>query len=161
LRLKVWNLLATHHHDNNQHIEAVVAFNKARQVAYADERSIRGLFNSLSAVYDEARNNFSREDLVLLENQISRPISFYTIHLPVDKAIIREGENLLTKIQEHIQTATSKEKTPATHKIEYIYNALDGDMTIKEIQAEFARIMAPYFREILEEKPKKKRGSKK
>jgi hypothetical protein len=61
-----------------------------------------------------------------------------------------------------VHSAPSREETPATHRVEYIYNALYGDMTIDEIRAKFARIMAPYFRQKLEEDAKKKkRGSKK
>jgi hypothetical protein len=162
LRLKGWKRLAGYYYENKKHIDAIVAFNKARQVALDDEHAIRGLFNSLIAVYDEQRENFSREDLVLLENQIDRIISFYTIHLPVEKEVIGDGEKLLTRIKVHLHSAPSKEETPATHRVEYIYNALYGDMTIEEIRAEFARIMAPYFREKLEEDAKKKkRGSKK
>jgi hypothetical protein len=165
LRLKGWKHLAGYYYENEKHIDAIVAFNKARQVALGDEQAIRGLFNSLIAVYNEQRENFSREDLVLLENQIDRLISFYTIHLPIEKAVIEDAEKLHTRIKVHLHSASSKEETPATHRVEYIYNALYGDMTIEEIRAEFARIMAPYFREKLEEdainKKKKKRGSKK
>ena len=161
LRLKGWKYLAEHYRENKKHIEALVAFNKARQVKLNDYESFEGLINSLSIIYDEHKEVFSREDLVLLDNQLSRIVSFYTIHLPVEKPIVDEGQRLLLRIQSHLQSAPSKEETPATHKVEYIYNALYGDMTIEEIRAEFARIMAPYFRERLEEEPKKKRGSKK
>ena len=172
LRLKGWKLLASHYKDTRKYIDAIVAFNKARQIKLIDNEAIQGLFNSLTVIYDEYQNDFSREDLVLLDNQVGRLISFYTIHLPVERSIVDDGIKLLSRIQSHLHSAPSKIETPATHKIEYIFNALYSDMTTTEIQAEFARIMAPYFRERMEkeesgdeEKPKKKkkkkRGSKK
>jgi hypothetical protein len=92
LRLKGWKLLAKHYHDDKKHIDATVAFNNARQVTLSDEDSIKGLFNSLMVIYDEHKNYFSREDMILLDNRVSRLVSFYTIHLPVERSSIDEGE---------------------------------------------------------------------
>jgi hypothetical protein len=154
--------LARHYRESKKHIEALLACNKARQAKLDDDEFFEGLINSFSIIYDEHKDVFSREAPVLLDNQLSRLVSFYTIHLPTDKPILDEGEILLSRIKYHLQSAPSKEETPATHKVEYIYNALYVDMTIEEIRAEFARIMAPYFRQKLEaDAKKKKRGSKK
>jgi hypothetical protein len=147
LRRQGWNYLASYYHDNGQYIDAVIAYNKARRAVLDDRYAITGLLTSLTAIYNDLSDKFSREDLVLLDNQIDRLLSFYTVHHPIDSGLIEAGKTLSTRIKTQLQLAPSKVETPATHRIEAIYNALYSDMTIEEIRAEFARIMAPYFRE--------------
>ena len=56
--------------------------------------------------------------------------------------------------------AEEKIETPATFKVGQIHNAIYDDMTFEELQSEFARIIEPTVRDILEEKEKETKKKK-
>jgi hypothetical protein len=131
------------------------------------------LIGAIWRMYQSFHGELSRDAVILLKDLLERLINYYKIHNPIFSPSVFAGQHLIMALREHVGIAPVSGSEKVERKINEIYNALYSDMTIEEVRAEFARIMAPHFRERMgqmekdesgdDEKPKKKkkRGSKK
>ena len=166
LRRVGWMGVGDYRLNGNRVAEAVEAYNRARIVFPTDRDILHRLFKSLDAVCEQFKQNFSRQDLRKLEEPIEMFVNIYELKGMGDTEPILQGRQILQKIRFLIYDAPWKKETPATHAVQHIYDALYTGMTTEEVRAEFARLMAPVFREIIDKenpddaKPKKKKTKK-
>ena len=159
-----WLHLGDHYFSDDRVIDAIVAYNFARAAAVNDKTILRKLFESLEQFYEAAKSDLSREDLLALGDSLERILNFYRVGDLWDSQPIQIGNDLLRKLQSMIEDAPSLEETRATFSVKKIYSAIYDNMTIQEVRAEFARLLEPTFRDLLEEeeeKPKKKKKAAK
>ena len=166
LRLKGWLGVAEYRFKKDKLAEAIEAYNRARILDPANENILEKLFGTLDRIFERFKVEFSRQDLRKLEEPIEKIINYYKVNEKAKALPIEYGQLLLQKIRFQIYDAPWRLETPATYAVQQIYDALYTGMTIEEVRAEFARLMAPIFREIIdkedseEDKPKKKKTPK-
>ncbi len=167
LRLRGWQLTADYRAGQGNQIETIIAFNSARQCSLDNRRSLTGLFDGLSAFFNANRSDFSKHDLELLLDPLQRITEFYKIRKLWDSPPVRFGRRIAQEIERQKELAPDKIEGPATHKAERIVSALSQNVTKEEVRADFARLIAPVFREIIakeeavEEEAKNKKSKKK
>ncbi len=163
LRLRGWQLSAEYYAAQISQVDAIVAFNSARQCGLDNKKSLSGLFDALSAFFTAYQQQFTKHDLELMLDQIQRLTEFYKIRKLWDSPPIRNGRKITREIEKQIILAPEKIEGPATHKVERVVDALTQNVTKEEVMADFARIIAPVFREIIakEESEEKESKSKK
>lgn len=166
-----WLILGNHYSQQNNLSEAIIAYNHARVSTLNDPIPFDHLIGAIWRMYQSFHGELSRDAVILLKDLLERLINYYKIHNPIFSPSVFAGQHLIMALREHVGIAPVSGSEKVERKINEIYNALYSDMTIEEVRAEFARIMAPHFRDRMEqmekdesgddEKPKKKRGSKK
>jgi len=155
------SLVAEGHEGNKIYDSAIIYFNKGRIISPATEKFFDGFVNNYILFYENYKNVCSVQDLNKLYQPFERILNYHEVNHNDHEHMLRRGRDLLIKINYRIKYNAKKAiETPATHKIDRIYNALYSDMSVSEIQAEFARIIEDDIREIVDKKRKKKHKKK-
>jgi hypothetical protein len=162
LRTRAWSAVAQYWYELGHNAESVVAFNSARVLNPKNGKIIKSFFVALDAFLSEYREKFSSSDLDPLKEQINRLLEYYKVLKLWDSPSVEVGKKVLRKITYFIAQTAPAVETPATHKTEHIVKALRSNVSFEEVKADYARILAPIFRELMakeidEEKPKKKK----
>jgi hypothetical protein len=169
LRSRAWNAVAEYWFKQGHNTEATIAYNAARVLNPTNQRIIMSLFRALDEFLSEYREKFSSTDLLPLKDQIQRILEFYKAKRMWDSPPIELGKRVSRRINYIIKETKPAKETPATHKTDKIIKVLRSNVSFEEVKADYARIIAPIFwemmaKEIDEEKAakkKKKRGKKK
>lgn len=171
LRCRAWKSVADHWRKQGYFSEAAVAYNAARVLTPTNPKIITAFFQTVDDFINEYRTRFSSTDLIPLKEQILRILEFYKAKKMWDAPPINLGKRLLRRLDYVIAETKPAKETPATHKTDHIVKALRSNVSFEEVKADYARIIAPVFREMmakeideekaLKEKKKKKRGRKK
>jgi hypothetical protein len=159
---KGWFEYGKHLQKEKDYVNAILAFNSARRLDIYDPKIVKILCESINDFYEFYQPRFSREDLVIFKDALDRFMNFYQIRKEkISSDILEHGRLVIRRVDQQIEVAPSKEETPATFKVNTIYNALYDNMTPAELKTELARIIAPTIREMLEEKKNSKKKNKK
>lgn len=153
LQKKAWIHIAEYRQHQGNHAASVIAFNSARSLAVDDKRILEKMLASLQNFYRAHDSDFSREDLLRLQEPLDRLINYYVVHRKSRIGNLQQATELKERIALRMVEAPSKEETPATYEVEEIRAALYPSMTIEEVRAEFARIVEPLIRERLARRP--------
>ena len=100
-------------------------------------------------------------------DQLQRLLEFYKLQKMWDSPPIEQGKQVYRRINYLRINAKSAVETPATARVDRIVKAFRENVTMEEVAADYARIMAPVFLELLaediddERKEKKKKAKKK
>ena len=151
LRSRAWDAVAQYWFKQGHNAESVIAFNAARVLNPKNEKIIKGCFDSINLFLTEYRSKFSPTDVEPLREQMDRILEFYKVEKMWDSPVIEIGKQIKRRITYIIRTAESEIETPATHKTELIVKALRDNVSYEEVKADYARIIAPIFRELLAE----------
>lgn len=161
LRLKAWKALGMHWMNEKHFIEATIALSYARVIQPANIKILSGLFESLNEFVSEFRDRFSTEDLELLSEEVQRLLEYYKTKRMWDVPPIVQGKQIFRRINYLKIDAKSAIETPASFKAACIAKALRQNVSMDEVAADFARIMAPVFLELLANDIDEKRNTKK
>ena len=110
---------------------------------------------------------FTEDDITKYSNAISFLLNFHKVNFHNHKAVILKGKQFLDKL-EYIKKFKlvkseyhSKDvESVASFRITKIYNAIYEEMTLDQVYQEAARILAPTFREMLNETEDSKKNVK-
>lgn len=161
---KCWILAGEYLAGEKDWTNAIISYNKARVKNPSTIYVFDELINAFSSFYEQFKNKFSKADLKILKDPLVLLIDYHQLNFPKHQTQVEIAKELIQKINYKINyTAQEKEETPATYRIQQIHNAIYNDMTFEELRSEFARIIEPTVRDLLEEKEKetKKEKSKK
>lgn len=167
LRFKAWKTLGLHWKKEGHFADAAIALSSARVLQPANIKTLSGLFESLNEFVSEFRDRFSTEDLDLLSEEVQRLLEYYKTEKMWDVPPVVQGKQIFRRINYLKIDAKSSIETPASFKVARIAKALRQNVSMDEVAADFARIMAPVFLELLandideERKTKKKKPKKK
>ncbi|MDP1675334.1 MAG: hypothetical protein Q8L88_00600 [Bacteroidota bacterium] len=166
LRFKGWMETGLYYQREGHHTDAIIALSSARVLQLTNHKILSALFLSFNEFVSEFRDKFSTEDLNSMLETIQNLLEFYKSKGMWTTPSIEQGKQIFRRISSIKFDATSAVETPASHKVERIVKALRQNVTMEEVTAEYARIMAPVFldliaKEIDEERDKKKKKEKK
>ncbi|MHB1050618.1 MAG: hypothetical protein ACYC09_11095 [Bacteroidota bacterium] len=156
---KTWTELGQHQKGSDKLVTAIESFSHARKHSIENEKIFVQITESLSGFVTRFERQFSREDLVRLEFAFERVYTFHKNKSHFPKDVIDRAKSVLDQIRLQKEVAPSKIETPASSNVFRIFAALYPGMTQPEVEAEFARIVAPLVRRRmaeLKDKPKKK-----
>ena len=158
---KGWILAGEYLAGEKDWTNAIISYNKARVKNPSTIYVFDKLINAFGSFYEQFKDKFSKADLKILKDPLFLLIDYYQLNYPKHQAHIEVGKELIQKINYRMKyVAEEKIETPATFKVEQIHNAIYDDMTFEELQSEFARIIEPTIRDILEEKDKETKKKK-
>ncbi|MCK9409855.1 MAG: hypothetical protein M0R68_12060, partial [Bacteroidetes bacterium] len=167
IRFKAWLETGLYYQREGHHSDSVVALSVARVYQPANIKVLNGLFTSLNEFISEFRDRFSTEDLVAISEQVRSLLEYYNAEKLWNSPSIQQGRQIYRRINYLKIDSTSAVETPASHKVDRIVKALRENVTMDEVAADYARIMAPVFLELLAKdidegrKIKKKKSKKK
>jgi len=158
---KGWILAGEYLAGEKDWTSAIISFNKARVRNPSTIYVFDELINAFGSFYEQFKNRFSKADLKILKDPLVLLIDYHQLNFPKHQAQVEIGKELIQKINYRMKyIAEEKIETSATFKVEQIHNAIYDDMTFEELQSEFARIIEPTIRDILEEKDKETKKKK-
>lgn len=162
LLLKAYILGAEYLEQKEDWVRVIKYFNKARSINPGNLNVLDKLISAFESFYSLYKAEFSKQDLKLLSEPLKLILDFHNINFPKHKKIVRSGNELIQKIEYQLKyNAVDKIESQATFRTQQIHNAISDDMTFEQIQSEFARIIEPTVRDLLEEKEKEKKQKKK
>jgi len=158
---KCWILAGEYLAGEKDWTNAIISYNKARVKNPATIYVFDKLIDAFGSFYEQLKDMFSIADLKILKDPLVFLIDYHQLNYPKHQAHIEVGKELIQKINYRMKyVAEEKIETPATFKVGQIHNAIYDDMTFEELQSEFARIIEPTIRDILEEKEKETKKKK-
>ena len=136
-------------------------YNKARSMDPASVNVFNKLLSAFNSIYLLFKEEFSKQDLQLLREPLQLILDFHTINFPKHQKIIKAGYELVQKIDYQLKyKAIDKIESAASFRVQQIHDAIYEDMTFEQLQSEFARIIEPTVRDLLDEKEKEKKKKK-
>ena len=143
-------------------VRAITFFNKARSLDPTTISVFDKIIKAFGQFYEQFKENFSKHDLEKLRYPLILMLDYHQINFPKHQHLVKKGKELIQKIDYKFKyVAVEKEESPATFKVQQIYDAIYDDMTFEQLQSEFARIIEPTVRDLLDEKEKEKKEKKK
>ena len=163
---------------NSRYYEAIIFFNKSRLRDPKSKPALQSFINAVDLFFKENVEEFSKNDLAEFKQTILPIIDFHKLKFPAHRKIVDSTDHMFRRIDYRIKyVAKEVEESKVTFRVQQIKNSLyDDDMTIEERNQEFARLLVPKLREILDKeedsgeeendskkkpKGKKKKGKKK
>ena len=133
-------------------------FMRARLNQY---RAPSGFFGLFTTFYRWLLLPSRKQDLKILKDPLVLLIDYHQLNFPKHQAQVEVGKELIQKINYRMKyVAEEKTETLATFKVGQIHNAIHDDMTFEELRSEFARIIEPTVRDLVEEKEKETKKGK-
>jgi hypothetical protein len=165
LRFKAWKAVGSHWMSAGYFGDASIAFNSARHIYPMKTNTVKLMFECIHRFVREYEEIFSLSDLSSIEDELERILEFYKVNKLWNQPAINAGKQLLHDVVALKRTAIDAVETPATHKTNHIVDALHSNVSMDEVQADFARIITPYLLEQIAEEekrdPKKKKKKQK
>ncbi len=163
---------------NSRYYEAIIFFNKSRSRDPKSKPTFELFVNTILKFFNENVEEFSKNDLAEFKQSILPIIDFHKLKFPAHRKIVDSTDHMFRRIDYRIKyVAEEVEESKVTFRVQQIKNSLyDDDMTIEERNQEFARLLVPKLRELLDKeddseedkkdskkkpKGKKKKGKKK
>jgi hypothetical protein len=150
--------------------EAIINLNKARNLDQKSGKTLQLFVDAVLRFFKDNVEEFSKKDLEEFKLTILPIIEFHKLKFPAQRKIIDSTSHMFKRIDYRIEyVAKEAVETKVTFRVHEIKNALYGDLTMEQVQQEFARLLVPRMREYLEkhgdeyddkDKKKKKDGSK-
>ena len=143
-------------------VNVIKYYNKARSMDPGTVNVFNKLVRAFNSFYLLFKEEFSKQDLQLLREPLQLILDFHTINFPKHQKIIKAGYELVQKIDYQLKyKAIDKIESAASFRVQQIHDAIYEDMTFEQLQSEFARIIEPTVRDLLDEKEKEKKKNKK
>ena len=158
---KGWILAGEYLAGEKDWMNAIISYNKARVRNPSTIYVFDELINAFGSFYEQVKNRFSKADLKILKDPLVLLIDYHQLNFPKHQAQVEIGKELIQKINYRMKyIAEENIETSATFKVGQIHNAIYDDMTFEELQSEFARIIEPTVRDLVEEKEKETKKEK-
>jgi len=158
---KAFILGAEYLEEKEDWVKVIKYFNKVRSMNPSTANVFDKLVSAFESFYLLFKEEFSKQDLELLREPLKLILDYHTINFPKHQKIIKTGNDLIQKIDYQLKyNAIDKIESSATYRTQQIHNAIFDDMTFEELQSEFARIIEPTVRDLLDEKEKEKKKKK-
>jgi hypothetical protein len=135
--------------------------NKARSLKPETVKVFDKIIKAFYSFYLQFKEVFSKQDLTLLKETLLFLIDYHHMNFPRHQNQVKLGRELIQKIDYRLKfKAQDKSESPATFRVQQIQDAIYGDMTFEELRSEFARLIEPTVRDLLDEKAKEDKKSK-
>ena len=158
---KAFILGAEYLEEKEDWVRVIKYFNKARSMNPSSVNVFNKLVSAFESFYLLFKEEFSKQDLKILREPLQLILDYHTFNFPKHQKIIKTGNELIQKVDYRLKyKATDKIESSATFRTQQIYSAIYDDMTFEELQSEFARIIEPTVRDLLDEKEKEKKKTK-
>lgn len=158
---KAFILGAEYLEEKEDWVNVIKYSNKARSLNPSTANVFEKLVNAFGSFYLLFKEEFSKQDLKRLREPLMLILDYHFINFPKHKKIVKTGNELVQKIDYQLKyKATDKIESAASFRVQQIHDAIYEDMTFEEIQSEFARIIEPTVRDLLDEKEKEKKKKK-
>jgi hypothetical protein len=156
LRLKGWTLIGEYWLGQGNFVDGIIALNRARRCAGASTKLLGTVFGSLDAFIKRNQDKFIRSDLLSLSEEVDRLLNVYKMRGDWNSGPVIQGRKILSIVLEWAKRAPEKLEGPVTHHVQKIVDAFRTDVTKEEVRADFARLIAPVLRDLLEQDEKEK-----
>ena len=158
---KGWILAGEYLAGEKDWTNAIISYNKARVKNPATIYVFDKLIDAFGSFYEQLKDKFSITDLKNLKDPLVLLIDYHQLNFPKHQAQVEVGKELIQKINYRMKYFSEEEiETPATFMVRQIHNAIYDDMTFEELQSEFARIIEPTIRDLLDDKDKETKKKK-
>ena len=158
---KAWLYGAEYLFEKKDWVSAITFFNKVRSINPATISVFDKLIQAFGFFYEQFKEKFSKQDLIKLRDPLILMLDYHQVNFPKHQPLVEIGQELIQKIDYKINyVAAEKLETPATFKVQQIYNAIYDDMTYEQLRSEFTRIIEPTVRELLDKKEKETKKEK-
>lgn len=151
--------------------DAIITLNKARNLDQKSGKTLQLFVDAVLRFFKDNVEEYSKSDLEEFKLTILPIIEFHKLKFPAQRSIIDSTSHMFKRIDYRIEyVAKEAVETKITFRVNEIKNALYGDLTMEQVQQEFARLLVPRMREYLEkhsdeyddkDKKKKKDGTNK
>lgn len=155
-------ILASEYLEERGELTNVINYlNKARSLKPETLKVFDKIIKAFDSFYLQFKEVFSKQDLTLLKETLLFLIDYHYMNFPRHQNQVKLGRELIQKIDYRLKfKAEDKSESPATFRVQQIQDAIYGDMTFEELQSEFARLIEPTVRDLLDEKAKEDKKSK-
>lgn len=158
---KAWIYGGEYLFEKKDWVNVITFYNKARSINPSTVVVFDKLIQAFNLFFEQFKDKFSKQDLKTLRDPLILMIDYHEINFPKHQPLIEIGKELIQKIDYKIKyVATDQVETAATFKVQQIYNAIYDDMTFEQLRSEFARIIEPTVRELLDKKEKETKKEK-
>jgi len=158
---KSWILAGGYLAGEKDWTNAIISYNKARVKNPSTIYVFDKLLSAFGSFYEQLKDEFSIADLKILKDPLVLLIDYHQLNFPKHQAQVEVGKELVQKINYRMKYVAEEEiETSATFMVRQIHNAIYDDMTFEELQSEFARIIEPTIRDLLDEKDKETKKKK-
>jgi hypothetical protein len=158
---KAWIYGGEYLFEKKDWVNVITFYNKARSINPSTVVVFDKLIQAFNLFFEQFKDKFSKQDLKTLRDPLILMIDYHEINFPKHQPLIEIGKELIQKIDYKIKyVATDQVETVATFKVQQIYNAIYDDMTFEQLRSEFARIIEPTVRELLDKKEKETKKEK-
>jgi len=141
--------------------KAIVIINKTRARDVKDKTILQLFINAVSKFFNSNVAEFSKKDLAEFKQTILPIIEFHKLKYLAHRKIVESTEHMFRRIDYRIKyEAKDVKESKVTYRVQQIKNSLYGDMTIEEVRQEFARLIVPKLREMLEKEEDSKEEKK-
>ena len=161
LLYKGWKIAADFQESKNDIIQAIVSYNKARQIKPSVIFVFDKVVSLIERFLEKNKEGFSKTDLKLLKTTLETILNYHSVKFANHKKIVEHGRSLLDLInyrEEYI--AKDALETPLTFPVEKIYNAITENMTMQEVKQEAAHTFAEIIRRGKSKEKQKKKSKK-
>lgn len=160
-KIKLWTEIGKHWKDKGNNLESSVAFSAARALNPDNDEILEELFQAINLFLSEFRNDLTVSELESLEYQVANLVDFYKGTEIWNSPAIKIGKHILKRTAYLRSIIKPVTKVPTASKTTRLLIALRENATFEDVKAEYARIMAPIFRELIAEEIESKKAADK
>ena len=157
LQFRGWFLVGNYYEEQENLIEAIKAYNKARVIKPSVVTVFDKLVEVIEKFFTNNRVEFSKSDLLKIMETLTILINFHAIKFPGHTIPIEKGNKLLNRINYTYKfNAADLIETKVTFQVHEINNSITSDMSIEEVKTEAARVLTTIIREEISKRSSKK-----
>ena len=157
LMYKGWKLAAQYLEEKNFLTDAILCYNKARRIKPSTLVVFDKVIALLTQFFSKYKTEFSVEDLRKLKESTNLLENFHSVNFPKQKKVLEKIPDLILRIEYQIKHyPITAEETKVTFQVQKIYNAITDDMSMQEVNQEFAKTLAGIIRRVKAKDKKKK-----
>ena len=157
LMYKGWKLAAQYLEEKSFLTDAIICYNKARRIKPSTLVVFDKVIALLTQFFSKYKTEFSVEDLRKLKESTNLLENFHSVNFPKQKKILEKIPDLILRIEYQIKHyPITAEETKVTFQVQKIYNAITDDMSMQEVNQEFAKTLADIIRRVKAKDKKKK-----
>ena len=157
LMYKGWKLAAQYLEEKSFLTDAILCYNKARRIKPSTLVVFDKVIALLTQFFSKYKTEFSVEDLRKLKESTNLLENFHSVNFPKQKKVLEKIPDLILRIEYQIKHyPITAEETKVTFQVQKIYNAITDDMSMQEVNQEFAKTLADIIRRVKAKDKKKK-----
>lgn len=138
-------------YSSNRYYEAILLSNKARSRDPKNRPIFQLFVNAVLKFFNNYVEEFSKNDLAEFKQTILSIIDFHKLKYPAHRKVVDSTEHMFRRMDYRIKhVARDVDESKVTNRVQQIKNSLYGDMTSEEVRQEFAKLLVPKLREILD-----------